>query len=168
MESINFTKENLESLELIDFQGLDKNILFYIINLFYNIDFKNVDKVNSIIEIRNEINNDSVCFTLNSEKCIPMEIVLHKNYIDMTVGNFQSIREMYKINESKINDELKFLYKWFNYDIVNKVKYSGKLIVYSEFYNKSNTSDVIYKSSSLFSFLSVANSEEIEYESWTK
>lgn len=166
MKSINFTKENLESLKSMGFIGLNKDILFYLIDLIGTINFQNIDIVNSIIEIRNDGNNDSVCFTLNSKKCIPIEIVLHKNYIDMTVSNYQSIREMYKINKDTINDELKFLFSWFNYNIINKVKYSGKLIVDSKFYNEQNIAEIIFKSTSLLSFLSLGNKEEVEYKSW--
>lgn len=166
MKNINFTKENLKALKATEFNNLNKQILSYVLDLLCEINFQNLDKFNSIIEFRNETNIESICFTMNSLNCIPIEIVLHKNYIDMTVADLQTIREMHEIRLNKINEDLSFLQEWLNCNLINEIKSSGNFIVKSVFYCKKETRKIIFKTSSLFGFLSFGKYREVEYKSW--
>jgi hypothetical protein len=167
MKSVKFTKENLESLKTTHFNNLNKNILSYVLDLLSEINFQNLDKFNSVIEFRNENDIESICFTLSSMNCIPIEIVLHKNYIDMSVAGLQAIREMNEIRLNKINEDLSFLQEWLNCNLINEIKYSGNFIINSIFYCKSEeTRKIIFKTSSLFGFLSFGKYRKLEYKSW--
>ena len=168
MKNINFTKGNLESLKLYEFKNLDKIALFFIIDSLNRINFLNIDSARSIIEIRNENNIESICFTMHSKRCLPIEIVLHLDYIDMSVSNFQPIREMYKINIKKINEELSFLNKWLSCDIINEFKKSNNFIIKNIFYCNSAPNEIIFKSITFFGFLSIGKNDRKDFKSWAK
>ncbi|MFL0203748.1 hypothetical protein, partial [Tenacibaculum maritimum] len=156
------TIKNLDSLENLDFNDLDVKFISKVTSTIKCINFNEVDIEKSYIEISNSLNNEYVSFNLDSTGKLPLNISIHKFGVEFEVDNNQSIFEMENSNKIKIN----YLKKWFTTTIVNRLKKSDNSLVYTEFYNKRDRKDILYKSQSLFNFLYFNNYEEYEYESW--
>ena len=159
---------NKNIVELLNLEEFKQNhVIILFLDFIKSIDFNKINNIYSILEIDTNLNDISLFMKLESDVSIPIEISITDKFLDFSVCGCP-IYEMFEIKNKDFTKELEFIKKWFNYDIVYKVKYSGKLIVESKFYNMQNTNEIIFNSKSIFSFLTIGKREEIQYKSWMK
>jgi hypothetical protein len=157
-----FTLENLKIINKISLKIIDSNFINDIIKILKLINFEEVNQNLSYIEITNNAKQEHILFYLKSPNKLSLDIAVHKYGFDFFVNGNESVFEMYDIK--KIN--IKYLEKWLSKYLVNKKKLKGDILIYNEYYDKHDKSDILMKKSSLFNFLYFESYEKTYFNSW--
>lgn len=116
-----FTYYNLELIESSFSFVQNQEFVKTIISVLKKINFDNIEIGKSYIEIlENKKYGNGIYFNLisNTKKCIPINICIYENYIDMIVDSETTIYEMYKV--TNLNKFINNFNKWFENILIKK------------------------------------------------